>query len=95
MRNWLVGLIFVCIAEVVSAQGRPDLNFQQSPAKPEPDWVKLVDHGQYDARLKGYVAPEGLKIDIVADAPDVINPVGMTFGPDGTLYVLEWVEDAK
>ncbi len=83
--------IFVALA---AGQGpaRPELNFQQTPPRPAPDWLKIVDHGQYDARLKGYFAPEGLKIEIVAEAPDVINPVGVTFGPDGTLYVLEWVE---
>lgn len=87
----LVLLLGVSLSSAQPAT-KVDLNFQQSLAKPEPDWVKLIDHGQYDARLKGYFAPEGVKIEIVADAPDVINPVGMTFGPDGTLYVLEWVE---
>jgi len=81
-------------ASMISAQGpaKLDLNFQQSPARPTPEWVKNIDHGQFDPRLKGYFAPEGVKIEIVAEAPDIINPVGMTFGPDGTLYVLEWVE---
>ncbi len=94
MKNISAALILVVLVLPAFSQtpARPDLVFQQSPAKPEPDWLKLIDHGQYDARLKGYFAPEGLKIDIVADAPDVINPVGMTFGPDGSLYVLEWVE---
>ncbi|MFO0864520.1 MAG: PVC-type heme-binding CxxCH protein [Gemmataceae bacterium] len=72
-------------------QAPADLNFQQSPTKPRPEWLKVVDHGSYDARLKGYLAPEGLKIEIVAQEPTILNPVGMTFGPDGTLYVLEWV----
>src|SRR5437868_690118 len=92
-RNVVVGL-FVLLLGWVSAQGQSkiDLNFQQSPSKPQPDWLKIVDHGQFDPRLKGYFAPEGLKIDIVADAPDIINPVGMTFDSDGTMYVLEWVE---
>lgn len=80
---------------LIAQDGKRDLNFQQSPAKPAPEWVKLIDHGQFDARLKGYIAPEGLRIDIVSEAPDIINPVGMTFGPDGTLYVLEWVEDPQ
>lgn len=94
----LVAIVAVVLTGNVAPAQAPaklDLNFQQSPARPEPEWLKLVDHGQYDARLKGYFAPDGLKIDIVADAPTVINPVGMTFGPDGTLYVLEWVEDPK
>jgi putative membrane-bound dehydrogenase-like protein len=71
-----------------------DLNFQQSPARPAPEWLNLVDQGQFDPRLKGYLAPAGFKVEIAAEEPVVINPVGMTFGPDGTLYVLEWVPPA-
>lgn len=88
-------LIMPCLVFAQGQPARPDLNFQQAPLKPTPDWVKLVDHGQFDPRLKGCFAPDGLKIEIVADAPDVINPVGMTFDADGNLYVLEWVEDPK
>jgi quinoprotein glucose dehydrogenase len=86
-----VGLFLVTVASA-QGPGKGDLNFQQSPPRREPDWLKIIDHGQFDPRLKGYFAPEGLKIEIVADAPDVINPVGMTFAADGTLYVLEWVD---
>ncbi|MSU77425.1 MAG: hypothetical protein EXS16_04930 [Gemmataceae bacterium] len=88
----VLALLIVFTPAFSQMPAKNDLNYQQSPAKPEPDWLKLIDHGQYDARLKGYFAPEGLKIDIVADAPDIINPAGMTFGPDGTLYIIEWVE---
>src|SRR6266849_722287 len=94
MKTIVISVLLVFVA-LISAHAQPakqDLNFQQSSAKPKPDWVKIVDHGQYDPRLKGYFAPEGIKIDIVADAPDIINPVGMTFDLDGNLYVLEWVE---
>jgi quinoprotein glucose dehydrogenase len=94
VKNILIASSILLVA-TVAAHAQPakqDLNFQQSPLKPQPDWVKIVDHGQYDPRLKGYFAPEGIKIDIVADAPEVINPVGMTFDVDGNLYVLEWVE---
>src|SRR5262249_54447757 len=66
----------------------------QSAPRPKPDWVKYVDQGENDPRLKGYITPEGLKVEIVAESPTVVNPVGMTFGPDGTLYVLEWVPAA-
>ncbi len=67
-----------------------DLNQPESPRKPAPDWLKIVDLGPQDARLKGYKAPEGIKVEIVAENPAVINPVGMTFADDGTPYVLEW-----
>jgi len=94
VKNLTAVLIGLSMLNFAAAQGpgKGDLNFQQSPPRPEPDWLKIIDHGQYDPRLKGYFAPEGLKIEIVADAPEVINPVGMTFGADGTLYVLEWVD---
>jgi putative membrane-bound dehydrogenase-like protein len=66
---------------------------EQSPAKPKPKWLKIIDQGQNDPRLKGYLTPEGLKVEIVADYPAVVNPVGMTFAEDGTPYVLEWRPD--
>ncbi len=78
----------------LAGQQKPDLSRQQSPPKPRPDWLKVVDLGASDPRLKGYFAPEGVKVEIVAEEPTVINPVGMTFGSDGTLYVLEWVPAA-
>ena len=68
-----------------------DFNQPETPNKPAPKWLKLVDLGQFDERLKGYKAPEGVKVEIVADAPTVVNPVGMTFSDEGTPYVLEWV----
>jgi putative membrane-bound dehydrogenase-like protein len=65
----------------------------QSPPKPAPFPVKMVDQGQFDPALKGYYLPEGFKLEVVISEPDTINPVGMTFGPDGTLYVMEWRPD--
>jgi putative membrane-bound dehydrogenase-like protein len=53
----------------------------------------MVDQGQFDPALKGYFLPEGFKLEIVIAEPDTINPVGMTFAPDGTLYVMEWRPD--
>jgi quinoprotein glucose dehydrogenase len=78
---------------------RIDFSQLETPRKPLPKWIAadkdgkqvFVDQGQFDPRLKGYFTPEGLKVEIVAEAPAVVNPVGMTFGDDGTLYVLEWL----
>lgn len=44
-----------------------------------------------DPRLEGYRHPEGWKVEIAASEPLVINPVSMTFGPDGRLFVIEWL----
>lgn len=95
-RTILASAVVLCAAVVVPILAqphpqRPDLSQSQSPAKPAPEGLKFIDQGQFDPRLKGYWTPEGLRLEIVADAPTVINPVGMTFGPDGTFYVLEWV----
>jgi hypothetical protein len=78
-----------------AAPPQPPAEFaeSQSPPKPEPFPVKMVDQGQFDPALKGYFLPEGFKLEVVVSEPDTINPVGMTFGPDGTLYVMEWRPD--
>src|SRR5262249_13412545 len=87
-----LALLFAAFPVVsLAAPPQTDIKQPQSPPMPRPDWVKIIDHGKYDPRLKGYMAPEGLKIEIVAEEPTTINPVGMTFGLDGTLYVLEWL----
>src|SRR5438874_2580775 len=71
----------------------PEFAQPQSPPKPEPFPVKHVDQGSFDSRLAGTFLPEGFKAEIVIDAPDTVNPVGMTFDPDGNLYVMEWRPD--
>ena len=50
---------------------------------------KMIDQGDLDPRLKGYKTPEGIKVEIVAENPTVVNPVAMSFADDGTPYVLE------
>jgi putative membrane-bound dehydrogenase-like protein len=67
-----------------------DITAPQSPSRPAPKWLKIIDQGGNDPRLKGYFTPAGVKVEIVAEEPVVINPVGMAFGDDGTSYVLEW-----
>lgn len=62
-----------------------------SPAS-RPGLAKAADQG--DSRLKGYKTPEGIKLEIVAEAPVIRHPVAMTFASDGTPYVLEWQPDA-
>jgi quinoprotein glucose dehydrogenase len=81
-------------AVAVPPQPPADFAQPQSPTKPEPFPVKMVDQGQFDPALKGYFLPEGFKLEIVVNEPDTINPVGMTFAPDGTLFVMEWRPDA-
>ncbi|HEY3787440.1 MAG TPA: PVC-type heme-binding CxxCH protein [Urbifossiella sp.] len=66
----------------------------QSPAKPAPFPIKMVDQGEFDPKLKGYFLPEGFRMEVLINESEVINPVGMTFGPDGTLFVMEWVPDS-
>jgi putative membrane-bound dehydrogenase-like protein len=95
MRRLLICLGGLLVAPAVAAPPAPPAEFAQpqSPPKPAPFPIKYVDQGQYDSRLKGLHAPEGFRVEIVATDPVVVNPVGMTFAPDGTLYVLEWSVD--
>lgn len=86
---WAVLAIALAIPSAIWC-AKVEYSRPQSPPKPVPAWVKMIDQGTNDARLKGYFTPEGIKVEIVADFPAVTNPVGMTFAEDGTLLVLEW-----
>src|SRR5580700_7046415 len=97
----LVSLILILVTAIgpvqtsiaAPPQPPPDFAQPQSPTKPEPFPIKMVDQGKYDPALKGYFLPEGFKLEVVINEPDTINPVGMTFAPDGTLFVMEWRPD--
>ncbi|HET6575589.1 MAG TPA: PVC-type heme-binding CxxCH protein [Fimbriiglobus sp.] len=95
MRCFLICLGGLLAATASAAPPAPPAEFAQpqSPPKPAPFPIKYVDQGTFDPKLKGLYAPEGFKVEIVATDPVVVNPVGMTFAPDGTLYVLEWAVD--
>ena len=82
------------VPTLAAAQGPArSISISSKPrSSPPPTGSSSSSPGQTDPRLKGYITPVGIKVEIVADFPDIVNPVGMTFGPDGTLYVLEWVE---
>ena len=82
-------------AALISAAPPTDLSQPQSPPRPTPTGMKFIDQGTLDPRLKGYKTPDGFKVEIACEEPTIINPVGMTFGPDGTLFVLEWVPDTN
>jgi quinoprotein glucose dehydrogenase len=71
----------------------PEFSQPQSPTKPVPFPISYVDQGKFDPKLKGLLLPEGFNLELVSTEPTIINPVGMTFGPDGTLFVLEWSVD--
>lgn len=93
MKPFILSVVVGTLAQGLAAAQPVDVSQPQSPTRPAPRWLKIIDQGQNDPRLKGYFTPEGLKVDIVAEFPVVTNPVGMTFGPDGSLYVLEWRPD--
>jgi putative membrane-bound dehydrogenase-like protein len=89
------------LSAAVAAPPGSDVAAPQSPPRPIPEWLttpswfghtgqRVIDQGRHDPRLKGYVTPEGIKVEIVADFPTVVNPVGMAFADDGTPFVLEW-----
>ena len=89
-------VLLLAAAPAFAAPPAPPADFAQpqSPPKPPPFAVNYVDQGKYDPALKGLLAPEGFQVEVVASDPTVVNPVGLTFGPDGTLFVLEWSVDA-
>jgi len=90
---FLFGVIVLAPAAAAPPPAPAEFAQPQSPTKPVPFPITYVDQGKFDPKLKGILAPEGFRVEIAAEDPVVINPVGMTFGPDGTFYVLEWTVD--
>jgi quinoprotein glucose dehydrogenase len=88
-----VALVLAATASAAPPPAPAGFDQPQTPARPAPFPVTLVDQGRFDPRLKGLFAPAGFQTEIVADAPTVVNPVGLTFAPDGTLFVAEWRPD--
>src|SRR5687767_14350238 len=86
----------ICFGLVVLAQPPQKVDYRQpqSAPRPTPEWARLVDLGEKNPELRGYQAVAGLKVEVVAREPVVVNPVGMTFDDQGTLYVLEWLAEA-
>lgn len=60
------------------------------PFLPAPGWVNMVDQGGKDARLSGYLTPQGITLLIVAENPLISRAGDLCFTPDGSLFLLEW-----
>ena len=67
-----------------------DFNRDETESRPAPSWVRMIDQGTVNPRLAGLHTPAGVRVEIVAEEPAVVNPVGLAFADDGTPYVLEW-----
>jgi putative membrane-bound dehydrogenase-like protein len=74
----------------VSLAATIDYNLNETPSLPVPSWVQMIDQGERDPRLAGIFTPSAIQVEIVAEQPVVVNPVGITFSDAGDLYVLEW-----
>ncbi|OAI47050.1 hypothetical protein AYO44_10250 [Planctomycetaceae bacterium SCGC AG-212-F19] len=107
--GWFVMGVALCAAQEAKPVppkadlAKPDFTQSETPRKPLPKWIKtdeagkqvFIDQGLNTPSLKGYQTPEGIKLEIAADHPTVVNPVGMAFGDDGSLFVLEWLAGGK
>jgi quinoprotein glucose dehydrogenase len=51
-----------------------------------PGWVQMFDQSEVEPLLAGLHSPRGIKIEIVAEGLN--RPLGLSFGSDGTAYVL-------
>ena len=91
MRLTAFCVVLLTLAPLAAGAEQPfDYNQSESPARPTPAWVKMIDLGERDPALKGYRAPAGVKVEVVAREPNVVNPVAMRFADDGSLLVIEW-----
>jgi putative membrane-bound dehydrogenase-like protein len=88
MRLALIAVTFaVCSAGLRAQDDYRQAEFAERPA---PAWVRMIDQGAVDPALSGLSTPDGVRVELAAAEPAVVNPVGMTFAEDGTPWVLEW-----
>ena len=80
-------LPLLCCLPLVAQDDFEEYEFDKRPA---PKWVRMIDQGTQNPELTGTQTPAGIKVELFATNPAVIDPVGMSFAPDGTPYVLEW-----
>ncbi|MFO0876560.1 MAG: HEAT repeat domain-containing protein [Gemmataceae bacterium] len=85
---FLCGLGLTAMAQTGVDPLRTDPTKPRSPTRPAPEWVKLVDVRSDDARLAGYRAPEGIKLEVVADETVLPHPVSLSFTEDGKPLVV-------
>ena len=102
--GWASGLLLVLTVAVVlsplpagaiepvPAPNLPGDDWQENeyPARPAPGWVRMIDQGTQNPALAGIRTPAGLKVEIAAEAPLVIDPVSLNFDRLGRPHVLEW-----
>src|SRR4051794_7747371 len=82
--------LLIAASSLARAEEAFDYNKYESAPRPTPAWVKMVDLGTKDPALKGYRAPAGVKVEVVATEKEVLNPVGIRFDYDGTLLAIQW-----
>ena len=87
-----IGVLLAANPAGAQQTSKVDYLRDEMPALPAPDWVEMRDVGEVSPKLKGMRTPKGVSVQIVAQDPQVVDPVGMTFADDGSLYVLEWRE---
>lgn len=83
-------LLALLISKSVAAED--DYRQHEYAKRPTPPWVRMIDQGRNDASLEGYETPAGIRLEIAASEPAVINPVGMRFDEAGVPHVIEWRE---
>lgn len=95
MRVLILGLFLALVLFPPIHPILADSSSSREPRLPTPDWVKTIDLGQQDPRLKGIQALEGVKVEILLESPAVTRPLAMTFAADGSLFVLEEQADPE
>ncbi|MGH8020687.1 MAG: PVC-type heme-binding CxxCH protein, partial [Opitutaceae bacterium] len=77
-----IGLVLSGAAGVMIARGQPEENIETAPSSPVPA----------DRALETIEVRPGLKLELAASEPLVINPIAMSFDQDGRLFVVEMLD---
>jgi putative membrane-bound dehydrogenase-like protein len=90
LRSTLVPCLIVFLGGATRAADPIELKQAESARRPQPAWVRMVDLGEQEPALKGYQAPAGVRVQVVADEKLMLWPAAMRFDEDGSLLVIRW-----
>jgi len=90
MQRLAASLVPFVVLSFRALSAEDDYRQEEWAKRPTPSWVKLIDQGTRDPKLAGYETPDGIRLEIAAKEPTVVNPVGLSFDDDGRPHVIRW-----
>ena len=94
--RWLVPALLLGLAFARPSSGQPaHAVADETPPRPRPNWVELVDAGSVQADLKGATVLAGVQVRQVAHSPLLAGVAALAFDAQGRPYTLSLSAESR